>query len=74
MTILALLAHTNSQMQEKTTKLEAVSSKLGLTINSDKTKMMGMDSKSNERITSSTNNVTSFTYLGSVIKITGGTD
>ena len=35
---LALLAHTHTQMQAKTTKLEAISSKLGLKINTDKTK------------------------------------
>ena len=35
---LALLSHTHSQMQAKTSKLEAISSKLGLKINTDKTK------------------------------------
>ena len=37
---LALLSHTHSQMQAKTSKLEAISSKLGLKINTDKTKTM----------------------------------
>ena len=74
---LALLSHTHSQMQAKTLKLEAISSKVGLKVNTDKTKIMGLNSKSNEHI-SITNrdleDVTSFTYLGSVINITGGTD
>jgi len=74
---LALLVHTHSQMQEKTTKLEAVSSKLGLNINTEKTKIMRMNNKLIERITINHHDieeVTSFMYLGSVINITGGTD
>ena len=74
---LALLAHTHSQMQAKTSKLEAISSKLGLNINTDKTKIMRINGKSNEHITInnlSIEDVTSFTYLGSVINITVGTD
>ena len=64
-------------MQEKTTKLKAVSSELGLNINTEKTKIMRMNNKSIERITISNHDieeVTSFTYLGSVINITVGTD
>ena len=62
-------------MQEKTTELEAVSSKLGLNINTEKTKIMRLNNKSIERITISDHDVeevTSFTYLGSVINITEG--
>jgi len=74
---LALLSHTHSQMQAKTSKLEAISSKLGLRINTDKAKIMRVNSKSNEHISIANRDiedVTSFTYLGSVINITGGTD
>ena len=74
---LAHLSHTHSQMQAKTSKLEAISSKLGLKINTDKTKIMRVNSKSNEYISIANRDiedVTCFTYLGSVINITGGTD
>ena len=74
---LALLAHTDTEMQAKTTKLEAVSSKLGLKINTDKTKTIKINSNAREQIMINNlgiEEVTSFTYLGSVINITGGTD
>ena len=74
---LALLAHTHTQMQAKTSKLEAVSSKLGLKINTDKTKTIKINSNVREQIminNLSIEDVTSFTYLGSVINITGGTN
>ena len=74
---LALLAHTHTQMQAKTSKLEAVSSKLGLKINTDKTKSIKINSNAKEQITINNlgiEDITSFTYLGSVINITGGTD
>ena len=74
---LALLAHTRTQMQAKTTKLEAVSSKLGLKINMDKTKTIKINSNVKEQIMINNlgiEDVTSFTYLGSVINIMGGTD
>jgi len=74
---LALLAHTHAQMQAKTTKLEAISSKLGLKINSDNTKTIRINSNASEQITINNlgiEDVTSFTYLVSVIKITGRAD
>ena len=74
---LALLAHTHTRMQAKTTKLEAVSSKLGLKINTDKTKTIKINSNAREQIIINNlgiEDVTSFTYLGSVINITGGTN
>ena len=64
-------------MQEKTAQLEAVSSKLGLHINTGNTKIMRMNNKSHEGITINNydiEDVTSFTYFGRVINITGGTD
>ena len=45
---LALLAHTHTQMQAKTTKPEVVSSKLGLKINADKTKTIKINSNARE--------------------------
>jgi len=54
---LALLSHTHSQMQEKTSKLEAISSKLGLKINTNKTKIMRVNSKSNEHISIANRNI-----------------
>ena len=74
---LALLAHTHSQMQEKTIKREALSSKVGVNINTEKTKIMRIKNKPITRITINNHDieeVTSVTYLGSVINITGGTD
>ena len=47
---LALLAHTHTQMQAKTTKLETISSKLGLKINTDKTKTIRINSSASEQI------------------------
>ena len=64
-------------MQAKTTKLEVVSSKLGLTINTDNTKTIRINSNVREQIMINNlgiEDVTFFTYLGSVINITGGTD
>ena len=74
---LALLAHTHTQMQATTSKLEAVSSKLGLKINTDKTKTIRINSNAREQIRINNlgiEDVTSFTYLGSVINTTGGAD
>ena len=66
-------------MQVKTTKLEALSSKLGLTINTDKTTTISLRINSNAREQIMINNlgiedVTSFTYSGSISNITRGTD
>ena len=61
---LALLAHTYTRIQAKTTKLEAVSSKLGLKINTDKTKTIRINSNTREQIMINNLNiedVTSFT-------------
>ena len=69
---LALLAHTHQQMQEKSHKLEITAAPLGFKINSSKTKLMRINNKNNTPITMDQNqleDVTSFTYLGSVIII-----
>lgn len=74
---LALLAHTHQQMQEKSGKLEETAALLGLKINSSKTKVMRINSKNNTPITMDQNSledVNSFTYLGSIISVEGGTE
>ena len=73
---LALLAHTHQQMQEKSHKLEITAASLGLKINSSKNKIMRINNK-NTPITMDQNqleDVTSFTYIGSVINIEGGSE
>lgn len=49
---LALLAHTHTQLQVKTTKLEAILSKLGLKINTDKTKTSRINNNVRKQIIS----------------------
>ena len=69
---LALLAHTHQQMQEKSHKLEITTASLRL-----KTKVMRINNKNNTPISMDQNqleDVTSFTYLGSVINIEGGSE
>ena len=64
---LALLTHTQQQMQEKSHKLEITAASLRL-----KTKVMRINNKNNTPISMDQNqleDVTSFTYLGSVIII-----
>ena len=63
---MALLAQTHTQMQAKTTKLEAVSSKLGLKINTVKTKTIRVNINAREQIMINNlgvEGVTSFTYM-----------
>jgi len=47
----ALLAHTHTRLQAKTTELEAVSSNLGFKINTDKTKTIRIKSNTRKQIT-----------------------
>ena len=64
-------------MQEKSHKLEITAASLGLKINSSKTKVMRINNKNNTPITMDQNqleDVTSFTYLGTVINIEGGSE
>ena len=61
-------------MQEKSHKLEITAASFGLKINSSKTKLMRINNKNNTQISMDPNqleDVTSFTYLGSVINIGG---
>ena len=74
---LALLSHSQQQMQDKTTALADTSAKVGLNIHKGKTKVMKVNTSSTEPITlegSPLEEVESFTYLGSVIDKQGGTD
>ena len=64
-------------MQGKTTALQTTASKIGLKINTEKTKVMRINTSRTEPIRLGDNeieDVTSFTYLGSIVDTTGGTD
>ena len=74
---LALLSHNHSQMQDKTTLLEATSAGTGLKINRKKTELMKMNTTANAPTTAGgepIREVESFVYLGSVVDHQGGTD
>ncbi|CAI9741006.1 Hypothetical predicted protein [Octopus vulgaris] len=64
-------------MQNKTSKLEAMAAKLGLNVNRDKSNIMRINEENGERIkleTGELDDVAEFTYLGSKITFSGGTD
>nr|KAG5707940.1 hypothetical protein BaRGS_031671 [Batillaria attramentaria] len=74
---LALLSHSHSQMQDKTTCLEATSAGTGLKINRRKTELMKINTTANTPVTvggEPIREVESFVYLGSVVDGQGGTD
>nr|KAG5694647.1 hypothetical protein BaRGS_003925 [Batillaria attramentaria] len=74
---LALLSHSHSQMQDKTTRLEATSAGTGLKINRKKTELMKIYTTANTPVTvggEPIREVESFVYLGSVVDGQGGTD
>lgn len=74
---LALLSHSRHHMQEKTSRLEETAASAGLRINRTKTKVMRVRNQDTQPITLKTGDieeVTSFTYLGSVVSATGGTE
>nr|KAG5703541.1 hypothetical protein BaRGS_020175 [Batillaria attramentaria] len=74
---LALLSHSHSQMQDKTTCLEATSAGTGLNINRKKTELMKINTTANTTVTvggEPIREVESFVYLGSVVDGQGGTD
>nr|KAG5705003.1 hypothetical protein BaRGS_022845 [Batillaria attramentaria] len=73
---LALLSHSHSQMQDKTTCLEAASAATGLKINREKPELM-INTTANTLVTvggEPIREVESFVYLGSVVDGQGGTD
>ncbi|KAL3866766.1 hypothetical protein ACJMK2_044042 [Sinanodonta woodiana] len=74
---LALLSHSQQQMQEKTSIVADNSASLGLHINSGKSKVFKTNASSNTPITvegDALEEVDSFTYLGSILDKQGGTD
>ena len=74
---LALLAHNQNQMQDKTCPLETFSAKIGLRINLRKTELIKINTTANTAITvegEPIKEVESFVYLGSTITKQGGTD
>nr|KAG5711941.1 hypothetical protein BaRGS_026382 [Batillaria attramentaria] len=76
---LAPLSHSHSQMQDKTTCLEATSAGTGLKLNRNKTELMKINTTANTPVTVERDGepireVESFVYLGSVVDEQGGTD
>lgn len=76
---IALLAHNLQQIQDKTTKLRTISSKVGLDIHPGKKQVIRMNTLSLSTAPvsldgSNLEEVQSFTYLGSKIDRLGGTD
>ena len=74
---ICLLSSNREHMQQKTTRLNTMSNQLGLIVNTQKTKIMAINDKSNKTPIkiSDTNieEVDNFTYLGSVISNDNGT-
>ncbi|KAL3858042.1 hypothetical protein ACJMK2_012658 [Sinanodonta woodiana] len=74
---LALLSHSQQQMQDKTNILAATSAQVGINIHKDKTKILKINYTSNNPVTlqgSPLEEVESFTYLGSIFNQQGDTD
>ena len=74
---ICLLSNTSSKMQTKLNKIAEVSSKVGLKINTKKTKFITVNGNGNPEIqinNQSIEKVDKFCYLGSVINEKGGTD
>ena len=74
---LALISHTQQQVQEKTNYVSQFSACLGLYIHKGKSQVLKINTKSNTPILpkgSNLDDVDRFTYLGSIIDTQGGTD
>ncbi|VDP34899.1 unnamed protein product [Schistosoma curassoni] len=73
---LALLSHTQQQMQEKTTSVAAVSAVVGLDIHKGKSKVLRYNTECTNPITidEDLKDVKTLTYLGSIIDEHGGSD
>ncbi|VDO78714.1 unnamed protein product [Schistosoma margrebowiei] len=72
---LALLSHTQQQIQEKTTSVAAASAAVGLNIHKGKSKILRHNTACNNPITidgQDLEDVKTFTYLGSIIDEHGG--
>ncbi|VDO81152.1 unnamed protein product [Schistosoma margrebowiei] len=74
---LALLSHTNQQIQIKTVGVATVSASVGLNIHKGKTKVLKFKAENSNPVTpggKTLEDVESFTYLGSIIDERGGSD
>ena len=74
---LALLAHTQSDIQEKTNRVDRIARSIGLRINHSKSKIMKLNAKANRETTiggATLEEVKDFKYLGSYISYNGGID
>ena len=74
---IGLLSSNRTQMQRKTNKISEISGKVGLRINTQKTKILRINAATNDPIMlneEELENVTTFEYLGSKIDESGGTD
>ncbi|VDP44025.1 unnamed protein product [Schistosoma curassoni] len=74
---LALLSHTQQQMQEKTTSVAAASAAVDLNIHKEKSRILQCDTTCKNRITldgEDLEDVKTFTYLNSIIDEQGGPD
>ena len=74
---ISLLSHTWKHMQDKTTELQNTAKQVGLEINREKSKTMRINTKNTTPILLNDHeieNVEQFTYLGSVVDETGGSD
>ena len=74
---LALLSHTQLQMQDKTDTVSYNSTRIGLNIHPTKTKVLSINATNTNKVTlggKDLEEVESFTYLGSNVDKSGGTD
>ena len=74
---LALLSHTHNQMVDKTSALDTTAQQVGLNIHRTKTKTLRAKTTNTNPIPlggEPIEDVDSFTYLGSIVSKTGGTD
>ena len=74
---IALLSHSHKQMQEKTNLLYTHAKSTGLRVNIKKTNVMRINTTNTDPVVIDDNrlvDVTSFTYLGSVVDTKGGSD
>jgi hypothetical protein len=74
---ICMLSHRYQDMQHQATSLEETAKQKGLLINPQKTKMMRINTTQTDKPTTrdtEIDNVEQFTYLGSIISNTGGTD
>jgi hypothetical protein len=73
----SLHSHQLQQMQQKTESLYQTAKSTGLEINIDKTKNLRINAQQNDPITLNGNDIediSHFTYLGSIVNTTGGAD